>query len=377
MKKITFLAVLFLSITIMASAQSSKRTTAYNYLRKGKLALAKENIDAAVKHQKTMNDPKTWFYYGNIYIQLATTQDEEYKNVDPEALEKAFNGYKKCQELDEKKRYQVQVLQDMIVISNNYYSRGLDHFNANEYKDAYSQFNQAIQVNNAINNVDSLAMYAAAMSAYSGDMYAEAKAGYETLIEMDYNNPQMYSDLANIYKKEGDMEKANAVLQQGIDKYPNEASLLFAKINILLGEKKYDEVIVSLDDAIKLDPKNHTLYFVQGQSFENMDMLDKAEASYAKALEMKPDYSDALYNIGALHFNKAGAIINEANDLPLDAADEYNALIADAKKEMLVAEPYFESALELLPDDRELKNSLMEIYRRTEQLDKLSELKNR
>jgi len=44
---------------------------------------------------------------------------------------------------------------------------------------------------------------------------------------------------------------------------------------------------------------------------------------------------------------------------------------------MLIAEPYFESAMELLPDDRELKNSLMEIYRRTEQLDKLSELKNR
>ncbi len=377
MKKITFLAVLLLSVTIMVSAQSNKRTTAYNYLRKGQLDLAKENIDGAVTHEKTMNDPKTWFYYGNIYIQLATTQDEAYKDIDPESLNKAYEGYKKCMEFDEKNRYKVQVLQDMIVISNNYYSRGLKHYEVKEYKDAFVEFNQAIKVNQAIDNVDTLAIYAAAMTAFSGDMYEESKAGYEELVSMGYKNSTIYGDLASIYKTEGDTAKAIAVLKDGITKYPNEAPLYFSIINILLEQNKYEKVITSLDDAIKLAPDNHTLYFVQGQSYEQMEQFDKAEEAYTKAIEMNPEYSDALFNLGALHYNKAVEIYAQANDLPLDATAEYDELTSTAKKDFLNAQPYFERALDLLPNDENLTNSLKQIYQKTNQLDKLAELKNK
>jgi len=377
MKKITILAIMLLSITMIANAQNSKRTTAYNYLRKGKLDLAKKNIDAAVQHEKTMNDPKTWFYYGNIYIQLATTQDSLYKNVDPQALQKSYEGYKKCMELDVKKRYLAQSLQDMLVISNNFYSRGLKYYDAKNFTDAYSEFNKAIQVNQSINTVDTLAIFAASMSAQSGKLYAESKAGYEQLIEMGYKNATIYTDLASIYKEEGDIEKAKEILRFGIQKFPNEASIMFAKINILLEENKYEEVISSLDEAIKLAPENHTLYFVQGQSYENMNDGAKAEKAYLKAIELKPDYSDALFNLGALHYNKAVEIYAQANDLPLDAADEYDTMTAGAKKDFLDAQPYFERALVLLPDDENLKNSLIQIYQKTNQLDKLAEIKNK
>jgi len=361
----------------MASAQKSVRTTAYNYLRKGKLDRAKEYIDKAVDNEKTMNDPKTWFYYGNIYIQLATTQDEAYKDLDAEALKKAYNGYNKCMELDTKKAYYPQILQDMVVISNNYYAKGLKFFNAEDFSNAYTEFNQAISVNKAIDNIDSLAIYAASMSAYSAKLYDEAKAGYTELMEMGYNNAGVYSDLANIYKEEGDLAKAKEVLQTGIEKYPNEASILFAKINILLEENRYEEVIQSLEEAIKLAPENYTLYFVQGQSFEQMKQLDKAQAAYEKALEIKPDYSDALFNMGALHYNKAVEIYANANDLPLDATDEYEKMTANAKKYFLDAQPYFEKVLVLIPGDENIISSLTQIYQKTNQLDKLAELKNK
>lgn len=377
MKKIAFLAVLFLSISILASAQTNTRTTAYNYLRKGKLDLAKENIDKAVEHEKTMNDPKTWFYYGNTYIQLATTADEAYKSLDPDALKKAYQGYQKCMELDEKKTYLAQILQDMVVISNNYYAKGLKYYNANEFSDAYNQFLEAMAVNKAIDNMDTLAVFAAAMSAYSAEMIPEAKENYENLVEMGYNNASIYSDLSAIYKKEGDLEKAKVVLQKGIDKYPNEPGILFAKINILLEEDKYEEVVTLLDEGIKLAPDNYTLYFVQGQSYEQMKDYAKAQAGYEKAIEINPEYSDALFNLGALHYNKAVEIYDEANNLPLDATAEYDKKTAEANKYFLEAQPYFERAYELIPDDQNLFNSLSQIYSKTNQLDKLTELKNR
>lgn len=377
MKKITLLAVLFLSVIMIANAQNSVRTTAYNYLRKGKLDQAKENIDKAVEHEKTMSDAKTWLYYGNTYIQIATTQDEAYKNLDSEALNKAFEGYKKCMELDEKGTYKIQVLQDMVIISNNYYAKGIELYKQDDFVNAYSEFKEAINVNNTINNLDTMAVYAAAMSAFSGKMYAEATEGYQELIELGYNNSSIYGDLATIYKEEDKIDEAKAVLQQGIDKFPNDANILFAKINILLVEEKYDEVIASLGSAITLDPENYTLYFVQGQSYEQMGDIENARVGYLKALEINPDYTDALYNMGALYFNKGVEITMRANDLPFEKEEEYEKLKAEALVEYLAAEPYFEKAFELLPDDENLEKSLKQIYKDTQQMDKLNELNNR
>jgi len=377
MKKITLLAVLFLSVIMIANAQNSVRTTAYNYLKKGKLDKAKENIDKAVEHEKTMTDAKTWLYYGNTYIQIATTQDEAYKALDSDALNKAFEGYQKCMEYDEKGSYKIQVLQDMVVISNNFYAKGIELYKQDDFVNAYAEFKEAIKVNNSINNLDTMAVYAAAMSAYSGKMYPEATEGYSELIELGYNNSSIYGDLATIYKEEGKIEEAKAILQQGIETYPNDVNILFAKINILLVEEKYEEVLAALASAIELDPENYTLYFVQGQSYESMEDTENARIGYEKALVIKPDYTDALYNMGALHFNKGVEIAMKANDLPYDAEEEYNKLKEEAIVEYLAAEPYFEKAYELLPDDEELVKSLKQIYRDTKQLEKLTELNNR
>lgn len=378
MKKISILFVLVFAFAMMGNAQKNVRTTAYNYLKKGKLDQAKENIDKAVAHPKTMEDAKTWFYYGNTYIQLATTQDEAYKNLDPEALEKAYNGYKKCMELDEKGTYKLQIIQDMTVIGNNYYARGLDFYNADEYKDAYNQFSKAVEVNKSLDmGIDTLAIYAAAMSAMSGEMNEEAKKLYTELGEMNYNKAVIYSDLATIYKNEGNLEMSKQTLQQGIEKFPNDAGVLFAKINILLEEEKYEDVIASLDAAIQLAPENYTLYFVQGQSYEAMEDKTQAETSYLKAIEVNPEYTDAYYNLGALHYNLGVEKYTEANDLPIDAVEKYNKLAEEANKNFLDAQPYFEKAFEALPDDQNLKNSLIQIYQKTKQNDKLSEINNK
>ena len=42
-----------------------------------------------------------------------------------------------------------------------------------------------------------------------------------------------------------------------------------------------------------------------GFTLQQLGRLDEAEASYTKALTIKPDYAEALYNRGYLFFNKA------------------------------------------------------------------------
>ena len=46
--------------------------------------------------------------------------------------------------------------------------------------------------------------------------------------------------------------------------------------------------------------------------------MPNAEKSYKKAIELKPDYFDAIYNLGALYVNDAVGIMGKANKLDLN-----------------------------------------------------------
>jgi len=70
MKKITVLiSAIFLAFS-PAFSQPAKVTSAWNYLKNQQYDKAKENIDEAIKNEKTMTLAKTWFFRGNIYLNI-------------------------------------------------------------------------------------------------------------------------------------------------------------------------------------------------------------------------------------------------------------------------------------------------------------------
>ena len=104
------------------------------------------------------------------------------------------------------------------------------------------------------------------------------------------------------------------------------------------------------------------------------DAFEKAVKAYDKAIDLRPDYFDPNYNMGALYVNKASTLIAKANELPLDQQKEYDALITEANDYLTRSIPYLEKALELQPDDRSTMVSLKEIYTRLKMMDKLKEI---
>jgi tetratricopeptide (TPR) repeat protein len=104
-------------------------------------------------------------------------------------------------------------------------------------------------------------------------------------------------------------------------------------------------------------------------------LFTKAETNYLKSLEITPDNFDVLYVTGALYFNRAVPITRQANDLPLNATDKYNKLMDQAKGYFLKAQPYFEKAYKINPNDVSNTNALMQVYASTNQNDKAEALK--
>jgi tetratricopeptide (TPR) repeat protein len=372
MKKLT---VVFILLFAMGSAfgQKALRTTAFNYLRKGQLDKALESIEPTVSDPTTMSDPKTWFYRGNIFLQIHMSENPDYKNLDQDALTKAYQSYQKMLELDTKKEYYTEAIQNMLVVSEQLYNQGVQEFQNAKYNEAMSAFEQAIAVSASYGSIDTLAIFNAGLSAENAKNNAKAIEHYSKVIELNYPQPLIYSSLANVYLAEKDTTKAFDVIKQGRTKYPQEFALLITETNMYLGSGKTESAMANLQEAVKTDPLNPTIHYAVGASYDQMGNKEEAIKAYNKAIELKPDYFEPNYNLGALYVNKAASIIDEANKLKLNDPN-YDVMKADADKLLEQSLPYLEVATQLDPKDQSTLLALKEIYTRLSMYEKLKEV---
>ena len=375
MKKLTLLLSTLLIVTATFGQKRSVQD-AFNNLRKGNLDKAMENIEPTITDASTMSDAKTWFYRGNIYLQIHMSEKPEFKALDKDALNKAYESYQKTLELDTRKDYYTEVIQNLFIISEQFYNEGVVAFTKDppDFTKAYALFMNSVEVNESFGNVDTLAMFNAALSAENGKDFANAKKYYAKVKEMGYPNPLIYNSLAAIEMEMGDTTAAIAVINEGRKKYPENFNILITETNIFLSTKENDKAMANLEEAIVTDPENPTIHYAVGVNYAIMGNVKDAERSYLKAVELRSDYFEANYNLGALYVNQAAMLIDSANKLPLSQIKEYDELKLQADKILEKSLPYLETASELDPSDTNTLLSLKEIYTRLQKYDKLKEI---
>src|SRR5690606_35344213 len=112
-----------------------------------------------------------------------------------------------------------------------------------------------------------------------------------------------------------------------------------------------------------------------GVVLDNLSKPEEAEQSYLRAIELDPEYFEAIYNLGILHFNKGVEMNNAANDIKDNK--KYEAEKERVKGVFRQALPYLEKAHNLNPDDREGIASLVQIYALLGETEKYTEMKAR
>jgi tetratricopeptide (TPR) repeat protein len=71
---------------------------------------------------------------------------------------------------------------------------------------------------------------------------------------------------------------------------------------LLLRYSKFDEAEEALTKAIKYDKHNFEAYYYRGCAKVNAQKYREAIADFEKAIELKPDYADAYFNMGRSYF---------------------------------------------------------------------------
>jgi tetratricopeptide (TPR) repeat protein len=382
MKRFALLMILAISCTVVFG-QRNNRTSAFNELRNGRLDRAKEYIDKTVQHEQTIQDARSWFYRGNIYLSIHMSENPEYKALDDNALDVALESYIKAQEYDEKKEYYTDILTNLFVISEQYYNLGVTSYNENDYKAAMNAFKQSLDVTIEMGSLDTMAMYNVGLTAEIAGETAEAKKYYSDLLEMEFQNAEIFGSMGRLYMAEGDTATALNYIKQGREIYPDDFNLLISEINIYLLTGDVEKAVENLELAVQKDNTNPTIFFAVGVAYDQLkskypesadEYFSKSENAYLRAIELDPEYFDPIYNLGALYVNEAAILIEEANKLPLSEEEQYNKLIEDANSKLAASLPHLEKALELQPNDFNTMVSLKEIYTRLNKMDKLQEI---
>ena len=372
MKKVMILLAVLLTANVMM-AQKKDRTDAYMYNKNGQYAKAMASIEKCVNHEqfagmKPNDQAQAWLYRAAIYQNIIQSGDEALMAQAPNALEIVYESLMNCMKnpeyLNDNKQ---EIYQRVGNVMNTYYTKGADDYNTGKFAEAAPMFKKAYDIAKSLGSSDANDMLNfAATSALRAEDYATALGYFNELKNNGVDGVDVYKHLAACYNGMGDSENAMAMINAGLEKDPSDASLIVEKVNAYMKEGKTVEAVEDINKLLALDPQNAQLLFVLGTIYgdeNNKDVYDteKAKKYYEDAIEINPDYYDAIYNLGALYITMSNKLKTEANELPLNKVKEYNDLVKQAEDLVRTGLPYVKKAYETQPTP-EVKSVLKTMY---------------
>jgi len=357
MKKLVSIAIFCLMATGIY-AQNSAVNKASQFMDKGELMAAKEQIDLATGHEKTMDKAKTWFTKGEVYEAIAF--DSSHQDMEDEALVESVAAYNKAKTLDEGGNYDGLSTIKVDNIWSVLINKGAESYNEENYEEALDYFEKS----SVLKPEDTTAYYYAGIAAQQGELYEEALVNYYKLIELDYHSEDIYSSVVYLERTvNNDNEKALAALAMAREHFPDNGTFMKEEINLLIITEQTDEAKAKLKEAIAAEPESANLYYNLAYISELTGDDEAAIANYEKAIEADPTYFDATFNLAVNYYNKAAEILKKANDMDLRTYQKEGQKVEEeAKVEFSRCLPYLEKSHELQPTDRTVLETLQTVY---------------
>ncbi len=357
---------LALGASLGAFAQPSV-TNAFNANKEGDFAAAATYIEQAVQDPKASSKEKTWRYRGDIYLNIATSADLSPKF--PNAARTAIDSYKKSIELDKYGDYANEVRGSMGRLQEILAAQAGEKYGKKDFCGAAQNFAEMAEISGVFKIVDTLSIF---NSAYCNDQCgknADAIEGYKKCAGYNYNVPEVYRYIADAYLEDGKKSEALTTLAEGRSKYPGNSDILRAEVNIYLGDQEYVKAEDLLKSLTAKEPNNEMFWYVLGITYNKLNKPVEEEEAYKSALAIKPNYYDALFNLGAMHFNKGLAKEEECNAIPPREVAKYNDCSAAAQVFFKKSAEVLENAYNNLPaelkgttEERQMISSLKDAY---------------
>lgn len=361
MKNLTHSLVLCCLFGLSAQGQQSAVNRANDLRLAENYPEAIEFIYRAIVHEQTKDHPKTWFVYGQLYEDIFWHQDPVIANLVEDPLQKAVFGYNKALELEASGvLFPTMATREKDWLHKNLLRRGADYYKSGNLTEAARYFELA-----QVTAPNDSSAYRFAADVY-GELrnYDKVIENYRKLLDLGYHNKGTYRHLIAISVAHYEnAEQALYWTRRARQIYPRDPNLRRQEIDLLLTTQQWPAAIPVLKEAVAAQTNDSRVYFMLGICYQEQGEKDSAIASYQEALRLSPDYYDALYNLGVLHYHHAADLFQQAEALDDPEKEQGGpALESKANDQLRKALPYWEKAKGLRPPNSSLMHSLFTVY---------------
>lgn len=156
-------------------------------------------------------------------------------------------------------------------------------------------------------------------------------------------------------KKNEYYNKAIAKMQEAKVFFPNDPSILLHLSNSYIATDRLDIAMESFKEGVEKDPENKYYRFNYGSMLLNADDFENAAVQLKKAVEIDPEYENAIYNL-AVTYVRWGAILREE---AIKAEKEEDQTYLEKYK---LALPYLEKYVQIDPENGQFWDLLFKVY---------------
>ncbi|MCM1041320.1 MAG: tetratricopeptide repeat protein [Bacteroides sp.] len=360
MKKLLVLAIASIAVVGLCSAQEKAYKAAKKYYSQQKWSDAASTIDAVVQNPETANMLDAWMLRGKIYLSISNNPllARDY----PNAAESSKESFERALQIDPSDKTLVMLRQNILDLSGVFYDRGANQYEQAAYDQAVASFETSLAVSQLESEYDTSAAFNVALCAFNAAQYDKAVDYAKVVIASSMANPNVYAIQAESYFQSGKKDEAVAAMEDAIARFPEDKTVYTSASSVFLRIGLNEKASEVLNTALEKWGDDASFQLFIGIAYENDKQYEKAEAAYKKALEINPEYMDAIFDLGAFYVNQGIRLNDEANALPLEETEKYDQLRAQANASLNQALPYLQQVIEKQPENLKVMMTLRDVY---------------
>ena len=282
-----------------------------------------------------------------------------------DALENARVAYAEANKVDAKQTKLKDINAGLDDIARKYINDAFNSYQFGDLAGASVLFEKAAKAaaTEPLNKIDTTAVYNAGFTAWMVQDYERAKTFFLECLDVPYyhEDGEVFSKLADVYAKLGDKELSVETLEKGFTQFPQSQSILIGLINYYLENNQNPERLFELINLAKQnEPNNASLYYVEGNIYNELRQAATDEAAKADYLAKAVQAYDACEGINAAyefgHIGKGVMFYNYAIELQEKANlefddNKYRVLVEQFEEALLNAIAPFEKAYAVSADN--------------------------
>ena len=368
------LALIFLATTAFQCG-SADLTSAKLYMSQKQWDKAEQSLIKEVT--KNERNGEAWFQLGQVRLEM-----KKYHEMN--------DAYTHSLAIDTTHKHEIE--RNRLAIWAQHYNDGVGLYNKG--RDTAAYFDKAIEkFSTAIEMEPDSAgtYYVRALAYYSKQNMTAASEDLATCLKLNPKSEESARLLGQIHYNRAierlqakDDAGANTEFQQAIGAFekayaanPSSADNITNLIDVYERTKSSDKALKLTRSAVETDPKNKVFRYAYGVFCLKQENYPEAITQFEKAIEIDPNYTDAIYNLGVAHLNW-GVMQKAESDKKAEAERAKNKL-KEVKEDLTYREqfklalPYLEKAAGVREDDAALWQQLGKLYLNLNMKDKAQE----